>query len=354
MMDYTIPQPGRAALDFLAALGVVNTPLTTKANEALTAAGLTEETLADDLDERAKQIESTLADIPAWRGANLLGEWHAEHHARVASEAFRGMEAELKPTFESLKQGKTTLRPDPNLSVPKYWLYPVHRTTGGWDKERHMGFIHGELIHRYLLTKLPRPPAAASAPGDIYTHRKLTAEEAPRRDYKDILEIGCSSGPYTLQLAGVYPQAKITACDISISQLEQAQRNGNHHGHAWTLIQADGRATGLPDASQDFVTSFIILHELPVDVITDILREAFRVLRPGGDLVFGDVAPYNSMSKLNTWRTDYLAKFGGEPYWRGSSTMDMVGTLKKIGFVDAKSYGMKPIAYPWITYGHKP
>jgi ubiquinone/menaquinone biosynthesis C-methylase UbiE len=180
------------------------------------------------------------------------------------------------------------------------------------------------------------------------------AELAPRRDYRNILEIGCSSGPYTLKLAEVFPTAKIAACDISIAQLEQAQRNGNLKGYAWDLFQADGRATGLPDASQDLVTSFIILHELPVDVIADILREAFRVLRPGGDLLFGDVAPYSAMTKLNAWRTDYLATFGGEPYWRGSSTMDMVDLMRAIGFADVKYYGMQPGNYPWITSGRKP
>ena len=175
MMDYTIPQPGRAALDFLAALGVVNAPLTAKANAAIAAAGVSEEKLAEDLDARANQVEVILAAEPAWRGANLLGEWHAEHHARLASEAFHSMESDLKPAFETLQQGKTSIRVNAALDVPKYWLYPVHRTTGGWDKERHMGFIHGELIHRYLLNKLPRPPAAAA--GDIYAQRKQTAEE---------------------------------------------------------------------------------------------------------------------------------------------------------------------------------
>jgi ubiquinone/menaquinone biosynthesis C-methylase UbiE len=152
----------------------------------------------------------------------------------------------------------------------------------------------------------------------------------------------------------VFPNAEIHACDISAAQLEQAQRNGNNLGHAWTLFQADARKTGRPDASYDLVTSFIVLHELPIEVIADILRESFRLLKPGGDLLFGDVAPYGAMSKLNAWRTDYMAKYGGEPFWRGSSTMDMVGLMQSIGFKDVKYYGMAPINYPWVTYGRKP
>jgi SAM-dependent methyltransferase len=355
MIDYKLRQQGRAALDFLSAFGPAVMAMQQSQQAALKKAGLTEDAnLADDLDERAHQIESTLSEESAFRTSNLMGEWHAEHHGRVAADAFKEIEADVAPTFERLKKGGTTLSVDPALTPDKYWLYPVHRTTGGWDGHPHMGFIHGELVHRYIVGKSARPPAAGGVAADIYAQRKQFAEQAPRRDYKSILEIGCSSGPLTMKLPEVFPHAKIHACDISVAQLEQAQRNGNNLGYSWELFQADGRKTGKPDASFDLVTSFIILHELPVDVIGDMLRESYRILQSGGDLLFGDVAPYSAMNKLNVWRTDYMAKFGGEPFWRGSSTMDMVGTMQKIGFVDVKYYGVAPTNYPWVTYGRKP
>ena len=354
MIDYRLRQHGRAGLDFLTAFGSSIGPLMKDQQDALDKAGLSDETLADDLDERAKQIESVLGDVAAFRTSNLLGEWHADHHARLAAEAFAEIKDEIADEFETLSNGGTTLAYNPDLDVPKYWPYPIHRTTGGWDGHRHMGFIHGELIHRYIVGKSAKPPAAGGAKTDIYSDRKKFAEEAPRRDYTHIVEIGCSSAPYTTKLAEVFPKAKISACDISISQLEQAQRNGNKLGHSWNLFQADGRHTGLDDASCDLFTSYIILHELPVKVIEDILREGFRVLEPGGDLLFGDVAPYNALSKVGAWRTDFMAKYGGEPFWRGSSTMDMVGLMEEIGFTDVKYYGMPPSNYPWVTYGRKP
>lgn len=354
MMDYKLRQHGRAGLDFLTAFGGSVGPLMKDQQAALDKAGLNDETLADDLDERAKQIETVLAEVSAFRTSNLLGEWHGEHHARLAAEAFEEIQEDLTDEFETLSKGGTTLAYNPDLDVPKYWPYPIHRTTGGWDGHRHMGFIHGELIHRYIVGKAAKPPAAGGAPTDIYADRKTFAEQAPRRDYKHVVEIGCSSAPYTTKLAEVFPDAKISACDISIAQLEQAQRNGNKLGHSWNLFHADGRDTGLDDASCDLFTSYIILHELPVKVIEDILREGFRVLESGGDLLFGDVAPYSALSKTAAWRTDFMAKYGGEPFWRGSSTMDMVGLMKEIGFVDVRYEGMAPNNYPWLTYGRKP
>ncbi len=353
-MKYVMPQAGRAALDFLASLSTVGRDLTAPQESALDKAGLSEDKLADDLGARAQQIEGVLADVPAWRVANLMGEWHAVHHGPLAVEAFTPIADALKPQFARAQQGPTTLTADPDFTPPKYWLYPIHRTAGGWDAHEDFGFIHGEFLQRYILSKIPRPPAAGNAPADLYEQRRLVAEEAPRLDYHDIFEIGCSSGPYTLKLAQVFPQAQITACDISHAQLLQAQRNANAAGLSWRLIQADGAASTLSDASQDLVTSYIVLHELPVEAIRDIVREAFRVLRPGGDLLFGDVAPYRAMTKRAAWRTDYLATYGGEPFWRGASTLDMAAVLTEAGFVDTKSYGLQPGNYPWVTYGRKP
>ncbi|MBP01360.1 MAG: hypothetical protein CMM25_00915 [Rhodospirillaceae bacterium] len=354
MMKYNLRQHGRATLDFLSSFGSVIGPLMQKQNKILSSANLDDSNLSDDLDTRSQQIESVLSKSNSFRTTNLVGEWHAEHHAPSAAAAFAEIREELQKQFTSLKTGNTKLTRNSLLKIPKYWRYPIHRTTGGWDGHPHMGFIHGELIHRYVVGKSMKPPAAGNLKTDIYADRKNFAEQAPRRDYKNIMEIGCSSGPYTAKLSEVFPQATIAACDISIAQLEQAQRNGNTLNKSWKLFQADGRQTNANDESYDLFTSYILLHEMPVEAITELIKEGYRVLKSGGDLLFGDVAPYSALDKVSAWRTDYMARYGGEPFWRGSSTIDIVAIMEKVGFVDIKYYGMKPHNYPWVSYGRKP
>ncbi|WP_283139558.1 class I SAM-dependent methyltransferase [Rhizohabitans arisaemae] len=52
---------------------------------------------------------------------------------------------------------------------------------------------------------------------------KTTLGLLPARPYKRILEVGCSEGVFTRELAAVYPQAEITGIDISQRALERAR-----------------------------------------------------------------------------------------------------------------------------------
>src|SRR5262245_38516361 len=103
-VKYVMPQAGRAALDFLASLSTVGRDLTASQECALDAAGLGDDRLDDDLDTRAQQIESVLAEVPAWRVANLMGEWHALHHGPLAVEAFTPIAEELHPQFAAAQR----------------------------------------------------------------------------------------------------------------------------------------------------------------------------------------------------------------------------------------------------------
>jgi ubiquinone/menaquinone biosynthesis C-methylase UbiE len=136
--------------------------------------------------------------------------------------------------------------------------------------------------------------------------------------------------------------------------LEQAQRVANERGLEWRLIQAQAEATGLPDASFDLVASYIVLHEVPAAATRALFAEAFRLLEPGGNVLMSDVRPYRDMNKTEEWRAEYLAIHGGEPYWREAARLDLAEVARDCGFVEAKSYGLGDMHYPWVTIATKP
>jgi ubiquinone/menaquinone biosynthesis C-methylase UbiE len=108
------------------------------------------------------------------------------------------------------------------------------------------------------------------------------------------------------------------------------------------------------DASFDLVTAYAIHHEMPVKAIEAIFVEAFRVLEPGGDMVMADVARTQSLDKLTAWRFDWLARWGGEPFWRSTAKLDMEPMARAAGFVDVRGWQPNPGRDPYIIYGRKP
>jgi len=190
--------------------------------------------------------------------------------------------------------------------------------------------------------------------GMIYATRKSVAEAAPTKNPQRILEIGCCSGQYTQGIAEVFPHAKISACDLSARQLEQAQRHANESNLDWELFQASGESTGQPDDSFDLVTSYAMFHELPVHAARSVLTECLRVTRPGAYTVIGDVKAYHAYGRYDRWKNDYWNQVhGGDPFWREYASTNLAEMALEAGFAQASWEGLGPHQYPFVLIARK-
>ena len=115
-----------------------------------------------------------------------------------------------------------------------------------------------------------------------------------------VLEIGCGTGNALLLAARVVPGATVIGLDPDRRALAAAARKARRakltvrldHGYADRLPYADG--------SVDRVLSAFMLHHLPTDEQHAALREAHRVLAPGGrlHLVDFDGSPAGPVGRL--------------------------------------------------------
>jgi SAM-dependent methyltransferase len=322
-----LAQHGHAAIDFHCAVRRQSSALQRALEADLAAAGVTPETLPADLDACHAMIDAALATSVPARMQRLATDWTARDHGPTATAAFAEIAERVGPMLEALDQGPATIEADPSLDLPR-WFDGVwfHRTTGGWDAGPFNGYIHGELIHRLILTRVFGT--------DIFAMRAAAAACAPRRDYRRVLDLGASSGHNMVALAQVFPQAEIHGVDYSLRMLEQARRLGNARGSAWRLYQRACQDTGLDAGDYDLVASYNLLHELPVGIIRQVFAESRRLLAPGGTMIAGDVPRFAEIDRLSAWRFDRAARFGGEPYWRASASADLVALAREAGFVE--------------------
>ena len=110
------------------------------------------------------------------------------------------------------------------------------------------------------------------------------------------LDIGCGNGALVIELAKRHPQTRITGLDFwgglwGYSK-EACQENARIEGVADRVAFRKGSAAALPfpDETFDLAVSNLVFHNVKgVSDKREIIREALRVVRPGGRFVFQDL-----------------------------------------------------------------
>jgi len=104
-----------------------------------------------------------------------------------------------------------------------------------------------------------------------------------------MLDIGTGPGTIPLLVCERIPGARVVAIDLAAKMLERAERHraASPHGSRVELRLADAKGLDFEDDAFDAVFSNTILHHIPDPL--PFLREARRVLRPGGVLLIRDL-----------------------------------------------------------------
>lgn len=150
---------------------------------------------------------------------------------------------------------------------------------------------------------------------------------------RDVLDLGCSTGRSTFALQRVYPDANLTGLDLSPHFLAVARYRAEREpdGARIRWVHAPAEATGLPDESFDLVSACLVYHELPQSAAIAILREARRLLRPGGCVAIMDMNPQSEVYAAMPSFVLTLLK-STEPYLDQYFSLDLAQAMAEAGF----------------------
>ncbi|MBW4504105.1 MAG: class I SAM-dependent methyltransferase [Scytonema hyalinum WJT4-NPBG1] len=217
---------------------------------------------------------------------------------------------------------------NPKLSYPEYYLRSFHAYETGnlsWEAafevESAAYAVHAKIW----------PDAGAQGDAKLRQSYHDILKKQISKEPQDILDLGCSVGMSTFALQKVYPHAKITGLDLSPYFLAVAQYRSEQHHANINWIHAVAESTGLPDASFDLISIFLVCHELPQAATRQIFAEARRLLRPGGHLAIMDMNPQSEVHKKMPPYILTLLK-STEPYLDEYFSLDIEQALIEAGF----------------------
>lgn len=162
-----------------------------------------------------------------------------------------------------------------------------------------------------------------------------------------VLDLGCGSGRdvYVLaQLVGA--NGSVVGVDMTEEQLAVAVRHRDRHATQFGYANVEFRhgyieqlgKLGLADDSFDLIVSNCVINLVPDKAA--VLREAFRLLKPGGELYFSDVyADRRVPHEVATDPVLYGECLGGALYWN-----DFLRLSRAAGFIDPRLVEDRPLA----------
>lgn len=268
-----------------------------------------------------------LRELPLYPWFSHLERVQQKMLWKVAGDAVLSRREELAEQLAAVPAAPAgSLALDPDLALPDWYTdYDIHIQPGGFFSDDMSAYVYefgarivmlrdndGYKFHRlFTETALPEVPAATR-----------------------VVDIGCGFGKSTRPLVGRYPTAQVIGIDLAAPGLRLAHAEAEAAGLAIDYRQGDGRATGLAASSCDVVTGTMVLHEMPADAIRETIREAARLLKPGGALRFLEFQLTGD--PLRDATVYEHAERNNEPFFRALFGADLVEMCAEAGLTGAR------------------
>jgi ubiquinone/menaquinone biosynthesis C-methylase UbiE len=145
-----------------------------------------------------------------------------------------------------------------------------------------------------------------------------------------LLDLACGTGRFLASVKENYPELAVTGVDLSPWYLKKARERLADSTRV-SFVEANGEKLPFVDANFDLVTNIYLFHELPSRVRRQVALEMFRVLRPGGLLVFEDSLQLGDKPRFDE-SLRLFPKSYHEPYYANYIEEDLPRLFADAGF----------------------
>ncbi|EFJ05194.1 hypothetical protein SELMODRAFT_137556 [Selaginella moellendorffii] len=229
-----------------------------------------------------------------------------------------------------------------SIVYPEYYLQKFHAYTKGnlcWEAASEAEVATMSMVRRTLPAAETTEEALEVLRGNWIRALESYHSQNSVLPVSQVLDVGCSVGLSTIYLAEAFPSAQVTGLDLSpyflaVAQHKEKQRiaDGKLQRNPIRWRHANGEHTGFPSCTFDIVSIAYVIHECAVHATKGLLKEAYRILKPGGTIAITDNSPKSKILQSLPPVLFTLQK-STEPWLDDYYGLDLEEAMREAGFI---------------------
>ena len=271
------------------------------------------------------------------------------------------VERQLPELIERSKDKKKplgTLTLDPEMVVPGYNAsIDIHCMPGGYhtdttEDDVFAGGIYDRGAYYYVAGLMGKKAHEFQDKADSlfleYQSRRVIdylRREFPNLAPKRILDMGCGTGNSTLPYTEIFPDAEVYGVDLGAPVLRYGHARAEGFGRKAHFAQQNAEGTNFPDGYFDLVVSHGLCHETSGKAVRNILKEAHRLLAPGGVTLHADPQFSMGLDLHDSFMHDWDTHYNAEPFWGTLHDIPPKKLMTDAGFAQGKARAV------WMVLG---
>ncbi len=243
---------------------------------------------------------------------------------------------ELDARARQFNEGRATLQLDPSVEIPRYQaVNDIHCMPGSYHGEERPGDISTGANYDSGFFATTAGMVGALSDGGGVAIAEWAKQQKPGWKPRRILDLGCTIGHNVVPIALAFPDAEVIAIDTAGASLRYAHARAQSLGAKnLTFIQMNAEdLSRFPEGHFDWVQTTMFLHELSTSALPKILKQAYRVLAPGGLMLHVEQPQYTEdMPLYEQFIRDWDAYNNNEPFWSVMHDLDIPKIMEDTGF----------------------
>ena len=153
-----------------------------------------------------------------------------------------------------------------------------------------------------------------------------------------VLDLGCTTGSNLFPYLAIHEGLEGYGVDVGAPLLRYAHARARSMGLNVHFSQQNAESMDFEDGTFDIICSSFFLHEQSLRATRKILKEAYRVLKPGGVMVHMELPPAAEVDPYYNFYLDWDAYYNNEPHYAAFRALDFPKEVARAGFAPGKYF----------------